>query len=91
MAQQKRVNSKDNSAGKKSEQKKHLIDPKYKNTFWTAVTVIVLLIFFIINNTKSEPEKGSYPPNYSSPKNSIPKSIVDSRISLITSSKDSIQ
>lgn len=44
--------------------KKHLIDPKHKNTFWTIVIIIVLTIFFIINNTRDEPEEGPYPPNY---------------------------
>ena len=89
MAQQKKVNSKDKPIGKKPEQKKPLIDPRYKNTFWTVVTVVILIIFFIINNTKSVQEKGPYPPNYNAPKDSIPKTIVDSRISLITSSTDS--
>lgn len=50
--------------------KKHLIDPKHKNTFWTIVILIVLTIFFIINNTRDEPEEGPYPRNYV-PKNSL--------------------
>jgi hypothetical protein len=91
MAQQKKVNSQDKPVGKKGEVKKHLIDPKYKNTFWTVITLVVLTIFFIINNTKSVQERGPYPPNYSSYKDSIPKSIIDSRISLITTSKDSVK
>ena len=33
-------------------EKKPLIDPKYKNTFWTIVVLVILLIFFIINNTR---------------------------------------
>lgn len=44
--------------------KKHLIDPKHKNTFWTIVILVVLTIFFIVNNTREEPEEGPYPPNY---------------------------
>lgn len=50
--------------GKQVAQKKPLIDPKLKNTIWTVITIIILLVFFIINNTKTEPEEGPYPPNY---------------------------
>jgi hypothetical protein len=46
-------------------EKKPLIDPKLKNTIWTVITIIVLLVFFIVNNTRTEPEEGPYPPNYS--------------------------
>lgn len=46
------------------EKKKTLIDPRYKNTFWTTILIIVLTIFFIINNTREEPKSGSYPPGY---------------------------
>lgn len=45
-------------------QKKPLIDPRYKNTVWTIVILIVLIIFFIVNNTRSVPEHGPYPPGY---------------------------
>ena len=51
--------------GKQVIEKKPLIDPKVKNTIWTVITIIVLLVFFIINNTRTEPEEGPYPPNYS--------------------------
>ena len=37
---------------------------KHKNTFWTIVVLIILAIFFIINNTRKVPEHGAYPPNY---------------------------
>lgn len=37
---------------------------KHKNTFWTIVILIILAIFFIINNTRKVPERGPYPPNY---------------------------
>ena len=37
---------------------------KHKSTFWTIALLIVLLVFFIINNTRKIPEEGSYPPNY---------------------------
>jgi len=45
-------------------QKKPLIDPRYKNFVSTLVVVIILLVFFIINNTRDEPEQGPYPPYY---------------------------
>lgn len=48
----------------KVDQKKPLIDPRYKNTVWTIVIVIVLVIFFIVNNTRSVPEHGPYPPGF---------------------------
>ncbi|QQS35268.1 MAG: hypothetical protein IPM56_13570 [Ignavibacteriales bacterium] len=55
---------KERQIGKKPVQKKHLIDPRYKNTVVTAIVFIILLIFFIINNTRNVPEQGPYPPNY---------------------------
>lgn len=45
-------------------EKKPLIDPKYKNTFWTIVILVILIIFFIVNNTRNEPDEGPYPPGY---------------------------
>lgn len=87
MAQQK-IRPKDKPIGKKPTEKKHLINPRYKNTFWTIVIVVVLTIFFIVNNTKSVQERGFYPPNYVSPKATIQKTIVDSRISFIIPSKE---
>ncbi len=50
--------------GKQVTQKRPLIDPKLKNTIWTVITIIILLVFFVINNTRTEPEEGQYPPNY---------------------------
>jgi hypothetical protein len=50
--------------GRTRKEKKHLIDPRYKNLFWTVVFVVVLTIFFIINNTRKTPESGPYPPGY---------------------------
>jgi len=47
-----------------SEKKPPLINPKYKNTFWTIVFLVVLIIFFIINNTRAVPEHGPYPPGF---------------------------
>ena len=50
--------------GKTKIEKKPLINPKYKNTFWTVVILIILAIFFIVNNTRPVPEEGPYPPGY---------------------------
>ena len=57
--------NKERKIGKQVVEKKPLIDPKVKNTIWTVITIIVLLVFFIINNSRTEPEEGPYPPNYS--------------------------
>lgn len=88
MAKQKKVNPKDKPIGKKTVEKKHIINPRYKNTFWTIVIMIILTFFFIVNNTKSVQERGPYPPNYVSPKGTIQKAIVDSRINFIIPSKE---
>lgn len=88
MAQQKKTNPKDKPIGKKPVGKKHIINPRYKNTFWTIIIVVILTIFFIVNNTKSVQERGPYPPNYASAKGSIQKAIIDSRISFILPTKD---
>ncbi|MFZ1518760.1 MAG: hypothetical protein WAU11_08295 [Ignavibacteriaceae bacterium] len=48
--------------------KKTTMDPKLKSTIWTVLTIIILLVFFIVNNTRTEPEEGPYPPNYNSTK-----------------------
>ncbi|GBD86559.1 hypothetical protein BMS3Abin03_00479 [bacterium BMS3Abin03] len=61
---QKKQKKKVRQIGKKKAQKKPLIDPKYKNTFWTIIILVILLIFFIVNNTRHEPEQGPYPPGY---------------------------
>lgn len=55
---------KDRKIGKQVVEKRPGLDPKTKNTIWTVVTIIVLLVFFIVNNTRTEPEEGPYPPNY---------------------------
>jgi len=59
---------KERKIGKQVVDKKPGIDPKTKNTIWTVVTIIILIIFFIVNNTRTEPEQGPYPPNYSTSK-----------------------
>ena len=60
----KKQTDKQRQIGKTTIEKKPLIDPKHKNTFWTVVVLFILLVFFIINNTKDEPEQGPYPPGY---------------------------
>lgn len=60
----KKNNTRERKIGKQTVEKKHLIDPKHKNTIWTVIFLLVLLVFFIINNTRKEPEQGPYPPNY---------------------------
>ena len=62
MAQKNR--KKDRQIGKPIEPEKHLINPKHKNTIWTIVIMLVLIIFFIVNNTRDVPEHGPYPPGY---------------------------
>lgn len=63
---------KERKIGKQQQpEKKHLIDPQYKNSFWTIVVLVVLAVFFIVNNTRDEPEQGPYPPNYNSGKPTI--------------------
>lgn len=41
---------------------------KHKSTIWTIIVLIILTIFFIVNNTRDVPEHGPYPPNYHGPK-----------------------
>ncbi len=50
--------------GRTKKENKPLIDPRYKNLFWTIVFLVVLIIFFIVNNTRSVAESGPYPPGY---------------------------
>ncbi|MBE2280361.1 MAG: hypothetical protein IAE91_08220 [Ignavibacteriaceae bacterium] len=51
--------------GKKPD-KKPLIDPRYKSLVNTVIFLVVALIFFIVNNTRYEPESGPLPPLYKS-------------------------
>jgi uncharacterized integral membrane protein len=60
----KKIKTKERKIGKKPQEKKPLIDPRYKNAVWTAIILVILLMFFIVNNTRNEPERGPYPPNY---------------------------
>jgi hypothetical protein len=83
MAQQKNK-PRDRQIGKQPAEKKHLIDPKYKNTFWTIVTLVILLIFFIVNNTRETPESGPYPPGYQGTTHDAPKTEVDPAVDVKT-------
>lgn len=69
----KTLKEKERQIGKTKIENKPLIDPRYKNAFWTTVILIILLIFFIVNNTREEPERGPYPPNYNGPKVDLQK------------------
>lgn len=37
---------------------------KHKSIFWTIIVLIILTVFFILNNTREIPDQGPYPPNY---------------------------
>jgi uncharacterized integral membrane protein len=60
----KKQTKKHTQIGKTKVEKKPLIDPKHKSTFWTILILVILAIFFVINNTRTEPEQGAYPPGY---------------------------
>jgi hypothetical protein len=77
---QKKNTIKERQIGKKPTVKKHFIDPRYKNTVWTVVITIALLIFFIVNNTRSVPESGSYPPAYNDSNHPSPDKKVNSEL-----------
>jgi len=78
---------KERQIGKKTIEKKPLINPKYKNTFWTAVIVLILVIFFIVNNTRSVPEQGPYPPSYNPASTVKPDTAIDKRLQMETGNK----
>jgi uncharacterized integral membrane protein len=63
MAKNNNIN-RDRKIGKQVIEKKPGMDPKIRSTIWTVITVIVLIVFFIVNNTRTEPEEVPYPPNY---------------------------
>jgi len=50
--------------GNKTTEKKSDFYEKHKNTIWTIVVLVILTIFFIVNNTRDVPGEGPYPPNY---------------------------
>lgn len=37
---------------------------KFRSFVYSVLFILALIIFFIVNNTRSVPEKGPYPPNY---------------------------
>jgi len=51
-------------AGKQQEEKEPDFFQKHKSTIWTILVLVLLAIFFIINNTRKIPDQGPYPPNY---------------------------
>lgn len=55
---------KERKIGTKQQAKKPLIDPKYKNLVFTGILIVVIAVFFIVNNSQNEPAQGPYPPNY---------------------------
>ncbi|HVO72727.1 MAG TPA: hypothetical protein VMT35_01780 [Ignavibacteriaceae bacterium] len=79
---QKKERNKVRQIGKKLPEKKYLINPKYKNFFWTIVIIVILLIFFIVNNTRSVPERGPYPPTYNPAGSQKPDTTVNYKIDL---------
>ncbi len=81
---QKRSKPRERQIGKKQVEKKHLINPKYKNTFWTIVVLLILLIFFIINNTRSVSPHGPYPPSYNPETAKQPDTTIDPRLQMNT-------
>ncbi len=83
---QKKNQKKERQIGKKQPEKKPLINPRYKNTFWTIVVLVILLIFFIVNNTRSVPKQGPYPPEYSIEKKIGPDTTIDPRLRMDTHS-----
>ena len=75
---------KERQIGKKKPVKKPLIDPRYKNTFWTIVVLLILLIFFIVNNTRSVPKYGPLPPSYNEATAPKPDTSIDKRLQMDT-------
>lgn len=70
MAKKNNIN-RERKIGKQVVDKKPGMDPKLKSTIWTVITVVILIIFFVVNNTRTEPEEGPYPPNYTPAQNNI--------------------
>ncbi len=77
---QKKNNIKERQIGKKPSVKKPFIDPRYKNTVWSVIIAVILLIFFIINNTRSVPDSGPYPPAYSDTDHPSPDKKISSEL-----------
>ena len=84
MAQKKNNNIKERQIGKNFPVKKPLIDPRYKNTVWTVFFLIILLVFFIMNNTIQVAEKGPYPPTFNSSNHEEPSKKVSNELDINT-------
>ena len=84
MAQKKNTNVKERQIGKNTTVKKPLIDPRYKNTVWTVFFLILLLVFFIMNNTVQVAEKGPYPPTFNSSNHEEPSKKVSDEMEVNT-------
>jgi len=50
--------------GKQQADKEPDFFQKHKSTIWTILVLVLLAIFFVINNTRKIPDQGPYPPNY---------------------------
>jgi peroxiredoxin len=66
----------DRKIGTKQPEKKTLIDPRYKNLVYTIITIVVIAVFFVINNSRSEPEQGPYPPGYNEKSEAVSQEII---------------
>jgi len=53
----------------KENNKNETLSQRAKSFIYSTITIIVILGFFIVNNSAEEPEKGPYPPGYN-PENS---------------------
>jgi hypothetical protein len=77
---QKKNNIRERQIGKNPVVSKPFIDPRYKNTIWTIFFLIVLLVFFIMNNTVQVSEKGPYPPTFNPSNHEQPTKKVSSEL-----------
>ena len=84
MAQKKNNTIKERQIGKKVTVKKPFIDPRYKNTIWTTFFLIILLVFFIMNNTVQVSEKGPYPPTFNSSNHEEPSKKISNELNFDT-------
>jgi hypothetical protein len=84
MAQKRNSTVKERQIGKNVIAKKPLIDPRYKNTIWTVVFLVVMLFFFIMNNTGQSTERGPYPPTFNPSNHDQPSKKVGSELDLVT-------
>ena len=83
MAQKKNI-VKERQIGKNPTVNKPFIDPRYKNTVWTVFFLVILLVFFIMNNTVQVAEKGPYPPTFNSSNHEEPSKKVSNELDINT-------